>query len=376
MQHKAIQRVITLKADASGNPPTSIHLMTTGHWHAPWHGNFEMTPDDLDQMVANFNAGEATVEGSHKLPINYGHDISGKAAGWVTRIYTQNEGTELWGDVEWTPEGERMLQDGEFKYISPEWNPRSFPYQDPEDEERWIDNVFTGAGLTNIPLFKKLKPIMASRVPGSSVKANQPKGGDMDLEKVRVKKPEELTDDEKAFLEEHKADLSDEERTAFGLEVEPEPTPEPQPSQQASAVNGGLTASQIKQLQADAAAGRAAQQELLKSRLTASVDSAIARGAIKSDQKQEAVDVLMASSETGREKLLSFIKNLPENKLLASEIGDGGTDARSAQDELADRAANVVKESDGKVSYADAIKGVMASDSALRDRVTAERAKN
>lgn len=362
--------------------------MSTGHWHAPWHGNFEMTPDDLNEMVANFDAGEATVEGSHKLPINYGHDISGKAAGWVTRIYTQNDGTELWGDVEWTPEGERMLQDGEFKYISPEWNPRSFPYQDPEDEERWIDNVFTGAGLTNIPLFKKLKPIMASRVPGSSVKANQPKGGDMDLEEVRVKKPEELTDDEKAFLEEHKADLSDEERTAFGIEMEteptpeptpdPEPTPEPQPEpgKQASNVNGGLSASQIKQLQADAAAGRAAQQELLKSRLTASVDSAITRGAIKSDQKDAAVEVLMASSEAGREKLLTFINNLPDNTLLASELGDGGSDGRSAQDELADRAANVVKESDGKVSYADAIKGVMASDSALRDRVTAERAKN
>ena len=39
----------------------------------------------------------------------------------------------------------------------------------------------------------------------------------MDLSEVRVKKLEDLTDEEKAFLTEHKADLTDEERTTFQL---------------------------------------------------------------------------------------------------------------------------------------------------------------
>lgn len=371
--------------------------MSVGHWHAPWHGNFEMTPEDLAEMVIHFEEGVASVEGSKKLPVNYGHDVSGKAAGWVTKLHLENGGQELWGDVEWTKEGLRMLAEGEFKYISPEWNPRSFPYQDPEDEDLWLNNVFTGAGLTNVPLFKKLKPIMASRVMGSSDKPKQSKGEDMNLEEVRVKKPEELSAEEKTFLEEHKADLTDEERTSFGLvqtgdegEGKDAGTGEGKGAddagdggegqgdgtgQQASGAAHGLSASQIKQLQADAAAGREAQQELLKSRLMASVDSAITRGAVKSDQREDAVKVLMASTDAQRPALLDFIKNLPDNSLLASEIGDGGSAERSAEDELRERAANVVKESDGKTSYADAIKGVMASDTALRERVNAARNK-
>ena len=212
--HKAVQRLISLKADANGNVvvPDRINLMNVGHWHTPWHGAFEMTPSDLADMVINFENGVGAVEGSKKLPINYGHDISGKAAGWITKLTLENNGSELWGDIEWTPHGKEMLATAEFRYISPEWNPRDFPWENPEIEGEFVDNVITGAGLTNIPLFKKLQPIMASEDAGRSDTSKQDEGGDMDLEQVRVKKPEDLTEDEKAFLDEHKADLTDDER--------------------------------------------------------------------------------------------------------------------------------------------------------------------
>lgn len=383
---------IGLRADASGNPPDSIHVMSVGHWHAPWHGNFEMTPDDLAEMIVNFEEGVGSVAGSKKLPVNYGHDISGKAAGWVTALRLENGGDELWADISWTPYGTQMLADNEFRYISPEWNPRSFPYQDPENEDTWINNVFTGAGLTNIPLFKKLKPIMASMV-GSSDTSKQTQGGDMDLTQVRAKKPEDLSDEEKTFLDEHKTELTDDERTTFGLvdedaeakakaeqeakdkaekDAADKAAAEAEASKQASA-NGGLSASQITQLQADAKAGREAQQELLKSRLTASIDAVISRGAIKSDQREAGVKVLMAASNGNLTELLTFLQALPDNALLASEIGNSAGVSASAQDELSERAANAVKESDGKLSYSDAMKGLLASDSKLRDRVNAER---
>jgi phage I-like protein len=372
--------------------------MSAGHWHAPWHGNFEMTPDDLAEMVTHFADGVGMVQGSNKLPINYGHDLSGKAAGWITALRTESGGNELWADVEWTPYGTQMLADAEFRYISPEWNPRSFPYQDPEDEDLWLNNVFTGAGLTNIPLFKKLKPIMASRVTGSSEKPSNKQGDAMDLKEVRAKKPDELTEDEKTFLHEHKAELTDDERTTFGLvdadadanaKVDADAAAKAQADkdaadaaaaeetasgQQASAGVPGLSAAQVAQLRADAAAGRAASQELLRTRLTASVDTAIKRGAIRSDQLTPTVDLLMASSEGQRDKLTAWIEALPTHPILASEQGDGGTSSdQSAQDELNKRAAKLVADSGGKLSYSDAVVGAMQTDSALRDRVTAER---
>lgn len=390
---KAVQRLIKLEADANGNTvvPDRIHLMTSGHWHTPWHGAFEMTPNDLAEMIVHFEEGIGSVEGSKKLPINFGHDISGKAAGWITALSLENNGTELWGDIAWTPYGTQMLADAEFRYISPEWNPRDFPFENPEVEGEFVENVLTGAGLTNIPLFKKLTPIMASVVTGEGDKSKKAQGGDMarTLEEVRAKKPEDLDDEDKSFLEEHKAELTDEERTTFGLTVEADGEGDGAgdgaggdagdrgegsgdgAGKQASAGAHGLSASQIKQLQADAAAGRAASQQLLKTSLTASIEAGIKRGVIKSDQLEASVAMLMELPETHRASVLTFVDNLPENKLVASEIGSGAGVESSAQDELRSLAADIAK-SDG-ISHAAAVKQVLDSNSDLAKRVEAER---
>lgn len=388
MEYKAVQRLIKITADANGQLPSQIHLLSAGHWHTPWHGAFEMTTLDLADMVIHFEQGVGQVSGSNKIPVNYGHDMGGKAAGWITKVYLDNNGTELWGSVEWTSEGTRALADQEYCYISPEWNPRAVPWEDPEQEGVFVDNVVTGAGLTNIPLFKKLQPIMASIDVGGGDKSTK-QGGDMTLEQVIAKKPEELTEDERSFLTEHEAELTDEQRSTFGLvEAQDEDTSaqaeddkggeaaatEQQPATLEASAATGLTAAQIAQLQADAKAGREAQQELLRTRLTASVQAHINRGAIKTDQLTTAVELLMASNEAQRAKLTAFMAGLPENKIItAGELGDGGTGTSSAQDELAAKVAKVVADSAGKTTYAEALKTVMASDTDLRERVTAER---
>ncbi|WKK71466.1 phage protease [Rathayibacter oskolensis] len=239
------------------------------------------------------------------------------------------------GSVKWTREGARSLKEEEYAYISPEWNPRDFPWENPEVEGEFVDNVFTGAALTNIPLFKKLKPVMASRDAGGSDKHNE--GESMDLATLRAKKADELSDEEKAFLAEHKTELTDDESTAFGLveetaeekeareaaekaDADAEAEADRKAAEDAKGVQAsahGLTASQIAQLQADAKAGREAQQELLKTRLTASVTAHIERGAIKSDQLDSAVSLLMASSDAQRTALSTFLDALPANKLIA-----------------------------------------------------------
>lgn len=367
--NKAVQRFIPIQADENGNLPSAIHLLSVGHWHTPWHGAFEHTTEDLAEMVEHFDGSIGLLLNKKtnrpEAPVNYGHDRGGKAAGWLTELYLDNDGTELWGRTTWTKEGQRALKEGEYKYISPEWNPRDFPWEDPEEDGVFVENVFVGAALTNIPLFKKLQPVMASAGTGRSDKANQPEGGDMDLEVVRKKSLAELNDEEKAFLEEHKADLTDDERTTFELaegegagegqgegengegagEGEGEGNGEGQGSDPKQASQVAIAKDELAQLRADAAAGREAQQQLLRAQLQADVTKHVERGAIKADQTSQAVGLLMGASEKQRKELQSFLASLPDNKLIGKEVGDSGKSAGSAIEQLREKTQAILKAS-------------------------------
>lgn len=390
MKNRAVQRLIKLEADSNGKVvvPDSIHLMSAGHWHTPWHGAFEMTPTDLADMVIHFEEGIGLVAESGKAPLNYGHDMGGKAAGWITRVYLDNNGTELWGDIEWTPAGRKALEDGEYRYISPEWNPRNFAWENPEQEGELVENVFTGAALTNIPLFKKLKPIMASIDAGGSDN-DKNNGGDMPvLDEVRVKKPEELTEDEKTFLAEHQAELTDEERATFGLDEggegegagagegegegeggEGDPAPA---GKQASANPQGISASELAQLRADAQAGREALAMLAQSNAESFMASAVSTGRIKADQKDAGVKLLLASHGEQRQQLEAFINALPENTVItAGEIGSGEGEGASAMTQLFDKAKVLMASED--INITDALARVRAAEPELAKRFDEEQ---
>jgi hypothetical protein len=121
-------------------------------------------------------AGQPLVEGSNKLPVNYGHDITGKAAGWITKLGVEN-GSELGGDVEWTTEGDRMLKDGEFRYISARVEPALIPSPGPRrrramarqrlyrcrpHQHPLIQEAATDHGLTCEPKSKQARVVTAS----------------------------------------------------------------------------------------------------------------------------------------------------------------------------------------------------------------------
>lgn len=364
MKSKAVRQLIKIEADAQGNVdvPSRIHLMSAGNWKTPYHGNFEMTASDLSQMVEHFNQGIGLVDNSGRAPINYGHDQGGKAAGWINNLAV--EGEDLWGDIEWTPAAKQSLLDGEWRYISPEWNPRTVPWQNPQVAGEEVENVFNGAALTNIPLFTKLKPVMASRdashgVSDNSIKANE--GEDMDLSEIRVKTLDELTDEEKAFLVEHKDELTEEELKAFALvdaeeEAETETTEETaeeaateetadeaeateeteqaesteeaaevvveEPTQvEASQKPQSISAARLAQLEAAEVRARELEASIATSQAQAIMASAIASGKVKSDQAEAGVALLLASHGDQRAQLEAFIAALPESKLLADEQG-------------------------------------------------------
>jgi phage I-like protein len=398
---RSFRRHIKIEADAQGNLPKTIELLRVGDWHTPWHGDFEITPSDIAQFVENANAGVGLVEGDKTIPINYGHASYDKASGWMPGLYASDDGQALLTDPEWTPQAAQGLAEKEWKYISPEFNPRSWPWEDPEEEFHFVNNVLTGAALTNIPLFKKLKPVMASRVvKASDDPKNNNEGGDMDLATLRAKKLEDLKEDEKAFLAEHKAELTDDERKAFELEeaetaeakeareqaekdaadkeaADKAAAEEAERVEAARKGNVSISASKLAKLEADAKRGVEAAQKLLTNEMTTVVEASIKQGSVKSDQKDEAVKMLVEASDADRAKLTKFIEALPANQLIAAgEIGNGGaTGTGDAAAELHEKVVEKIKasaEAGKDLAYTEAQKQVLKTDSALAGRVKQE----
>lgn len=399
MAIKAFHNLVKISADAQGNAPKTIEILRTGTWKTPWHGEFETTPEDIAQFVVNADKGIGLVEADPKIPLNYGHTSWEKAAGWIPKLYASEDGNALLGDPEWTPAAIQAIKDGEWKYISPEFNPRDYPWEDPEQEYKFVSNVLTGAALTNIPLFKKLKPITASRLPNKKVKASaagnsdKSKGEQMKLEEILAKEAAELNDEEKAFLEEHKADLTAEQLTTFGLAAEAPETPEtpeqpetpeepetpetPGTPVEASAIKG-ITDEELAQLRADAAAGREAQQKLAQNEASEFASARIKAGQIKSGQKEQVVKILLASRGEDRKTLETFLKELPENKLVTDgELGDGGAaivaDVAQVVDERVRKVLANARAAGKSKSYADARKEVLDADETLKEQLKEEQ---
>jgi hypothetical protein len=370
-----LYRAIAIKADAQGNLPTEIQLLTPGNWKTPWHGDFELTEADIAEFAAHFNAGVARVNKTAPLPINFDHD-SGAAGGWIHGL--ESRGPEgLWGTgIEWTPIGAQKVKDREYAFFSPEFNTRDLMYEDPEEAGTRIPNVLSAAALTNSPLFKKLKPVMASK--------GDKEGDRMKLEDVRKKALADLDDAEKKFLAEHKDDLTAEERKGFELQTDAEKTAEKDAADKAAADKKAadeaaaaekekteasakvttINASELAKLQADAAAGRAAADELARTKAQSLVKGHVARGAIKSEQEETAVGLLMASSPKQRQELEGFLKGLPDNTLItAGELGNGGDAGETEGDELDKLATDYATEH--KVSYASAMKVVASQNPEL-----------
>lgn len=232
MSKKAYQVLAAQEFQPGGSPPTEIELLQVGDWQTPWHGHVVNTIDDFKEMVANFTNGAGRFQPDNKLPINREH-YKEEAYGWIHGL--EIRGNSLWGTgIEWTPVGRQKLADKEYSYLSSEWSP---VWQDPLNEEELVDNVFTGACLTNYPLFSGLQPLAASHKQKKNLTAgNQSimlymKGSVMNLEDLLKKDAAELSDEEKKFIVDNKGDLTEDQvktlTEAGVLKAESDPADDP-----------------------------------------------------------------------------------------------------------------------------------------------------
>ena len=188
---------------------SEMHVVPTGKWDHPAYGEMEITPDNIKMFVKNFND-KVRLD----LPITAGHDtgMSGgelPAIGWFKELIDRGV-NGLYAFVEWTDEGRELLQNGAFKYFSPEFYQ---VYEDPETRQKY-DFVLVGGALTNKPYFKELGQVAAFSEESiiNQFNFNDKK---MDLKTILAKNPTDLSAEEKAFVVEHKAELDADQTKAF-----------------------------------------------------------------------------------------------------------------------------------------------------------------
>lgn len=391
---------IAVHADKNGTLPERFELLRVGMWRTPWHGNIMIMPQDLVEYVDNYHEGYGVSgDGVLGLPINFGHDAGGKAAGWFKEMVI--EGESLYAtEITWSESGKEGLLGDEWKCISAEFYPAGRGgWPDPLDEEHYVENVIDGAALTNIPLFSQLKPVMASAVSGQGDKNNQvffitasqaKEQHSMTIEDVRVKDADKLTEEEKTFLGENKGSLTIDEHKKFGFEIKAEEKEEPKPADppadpadvpaptdaDMAAVTADIKSGRKVLVEASTLKGLEDTAKDYRTEKAAEIVKAhIARGAIKADQLQRWTDRLVSASGQARTDLETDLSNLPtQEAMAANQGGDGGDTDASAVDEMHKKTQEKVKASNGKLNYTDAQKELLAEDKDLAGRVNNERA--
>jgi phage I-like protein len=169
------------------SPDTSwIQIMTLGTYNHPWYGKVKFSEQRLQRFADNVNT---NVVGK-QLDIDYDHKMStGEAAGWIQEVeYRSGQG--LFAEVKWTPSAKQKIQEGAYRYFSPEFADQ---WKHPKTNKTFKDVLF-GGGITNRPFLKDILPINMSETFGDEVfesyKKNQIRQGGG---KKMAKKFEELT---------------------------------------------------------------------------------------------------------------------------------------------------------------------------------------
>jgi PHD/YefM family antitoxin component YafN of YafNO toxin-antitoxin module len=379
--------------------PTKVELLRCGMWDTAKKGMFMITPEDLAEYKSNFEAGIAQVIGPEDKPdgltIEYEHE-PGIAAGWITGMEVEDD--VLYGIVEWSDQGEKDVRGKNFKYLSPEFYPASRGgWEDPEAWGSFIGNVVAAVGITNRPLFKGLRPIMASANAGNEDQTNRGVSNAVfisasvkektmpTLEEVRAKNLAELDDEDKKVIQENKDKLTAEEQEKFGLEVtadKNDPAADPakpedknkddkeekvevdaETAKIAASIKSGesvvIKASALERLEKTAS-------NYEREKAEAVVKAHAAEGKIKADQIEPWTKRLMA--DPSAEDLL---KGMVPNPVLANAQGakdDKAGHAKDAMDQVHEKTDAAVKASaaEGKqLSYATAKQQVLEANPEL-----------
>lgn len=225
----------------------------------------------------------------------------------------------------------------------------------------------------------------------------------MNVEDLRTKEVKDLTDEEKQFLVDNKAELTDDERTKFEIvdedaaaqaaaDAEAKAKADKEAADVAAAEEARQAAEAGKGIEASAIAGRVTEleaqlkasreeSEALRTKIDSKevnefLDARVKAGQIKQDQRESWANTLLASRGDARAALETQLQALPANETIGKELGGAGIAASTGATEEMDREVRKVMASaaeKGKpLGYYAAQKQVFADNPSLQERVNNE----
>jgi len=136
-----------------------VHLAPFGKHPHPT-GVVQVIDDkSVDAMVANFASRKASDKNFTGALLDFDHfsqsgDKPSEAGGWIENLAKRDDG--MWGQVRWTDVGEKAVNGGRYRLVSPVWLKRNC---EPVDNGQLRPLVLDSVALTNEPNLKGLTPI-------------------------------------------------------------------------------------------------------------------------------------------------------------------------------------------------------------------------
>lgn len=384
-------------------------IAKTGKFRHPQYGEFEITEEMLDQMILNADrlGRDIPFDYDHKSGGQGDHPESGRAAGWVRRLF--RKGGKLFAVPAWTKRAFQAIRDREWRYISPEFHTA---YE--KDDGTKLGPTLLAIAITNKPFLKGMAPIQAGEYArvlalGDDVDdvgpplfrevENMPR---IDIDPTTLGLAEDATEDE--IKEALAARLSDEGNgaedvvrkiaKAVGLELsDDDPIPddiadqvsaklesrkasEPEGSNVVRLGDQEFTAKDVRKLQEDAAAGRRAEERLMLREAEDAVRDLVRERKITTEKQREWAKKLYLSDRDEFDAWSETLEPLPELQFAETELGHG--DDIDAGD---DDTGTHYRGGDGKATkrFMEKVKGVQKEDdvdfSTALQRVRAEHPK-
>ena len=268
--------------------PRWYPLIPIGHFRHAVYGEFQMTAQDAERMVAQFKAGIPLGGG---VPINEdgNHQRQAEAFGYIEDLEVRDDG--VWGLVALSTLGREKVAGRVYRYLSPHFAPAGRLTMLPDGKE--YDALLLSAALCNDPFFQQQPGLFAATVgyEFEPIQAAADNRGKQATGGVKATNPEVfvMSDEQKAALRAKyvavNGEVTDEEWTALteGLEdkaaweafaeahglSDPDPDKEtgdkPKEGDQIQAPDEGkvtISKADFEKLQADAAQAKTLEQQL------------------------------------------------------------------------------------------------------------------
>jgi len=154
--------VIHCRTNFEGAAQSWIQVFKSGKFKHDLYGDFEINKELMSSMVENFHKyidRDVMVDYNHA---SFSDDPdSAKAAGWVRELETRRNDSQVWALIDWTNKAVEYINEGEYRFISPEWTENAKCNKTGKD----LGPMLLAVGLVNRPFLAGMKPVQLSEIP-------------------------------------------------------------------------------------------------------------------------------------------------------------------------------------------------------------------